>query len=331
MAKSDSSVLITGESGTGKELFAQAIHNNSRRKNYQFVAVNCGALPESLLESELFGYEEGAFTGAKKGGKLGLFELAHNGTLFLDEIGEMPLNLQMRLLRVLQEREVMRIGGDRLIKVDIRIIVATNRNLKEMVKCGEFREDLYYRLKVLPLKLSPLRERREDILLLINEIKNQFNSDFNLTLEAQEVLINHSWKGNIRELKNYVEYFANLGVNEIGVRDLPLDDEDNLYDDILTLDEKKIVKQFLEVSEEKIEKYLFVLEELEKSYINKKRLGRRTLYLIAVEKGVFLSEQEIRSLLVNLEKFLMIKVYVGRGGSVIMDFGRRTLKYLKMD
>lgn len=329
MAKSDSSILITGESGTGKELFAQAIHNNSRRKSYQFVAVNCGALPESLLESELFGYEEGAFTGARKGGKLGLFELAHNGTLFLDEIGEMPLNLQMRLLRVLQEREVMRIGGDRLIKVDIRLIGATNRNLKEMVKKGEFREDLYYRLRVLPLNVPTLRGRKEDILLLINNMKKQFNSDFILTTEAREVLIEHSWKGNVRELKNYVEYLANLGLKEISIKDLPFDEEEELYDDILTLDEKKVVEQFLQVAGEKNEKYLFVLTELEKGYISQSRLGRRTLYAIAMENGIFASEQEIRSILVNLEKFSMIKIYTGRGGSVITDFGVKILKYMK--
>ena len=329
MAKSESSILITGESGTGKELFAQAIHNNSKRRNYQFVAINCGALPESLLESELFGYEEGAFTGARKGGKPGLFELAHNGTLFLDEIGEMPLNLQMRLLRALQEREVMRIGGDRLINVNIRVIGATNRNLKEMVKEGEFREDLYYRLRVLPLKLPPLRDRKEDILPLIDKIKKQFYSEFELTQEAKEVLLDHNWKGNIRELKNYVEYFANLGLKQIDVIDLPFDNEEDINDNILTLNEKSILDEFWEISEGKIEKYLFILEELEKSYINKSRLGRRTLYKISMEHNVFLSEQEIRSILINLEKFSMAKVFVGRGGSSITDFGRRIIKYLK--
>lgn len=329
MAKSESSILITGETGTGKELFAQAVHNNSKRRNYQFVAINCGALPESLLESELFGYEEGAFTGARKGGKPGLFELAHNGTLFLDEIGEMPLNLQMRLLRVLQEREVMRIGGDRLINVNIRVIGATNRNLKEMVKEGEFREDLYYRLRVLPLKLPPLRDRKEDILPLIDKIKKQFYSEFELTQEAKEILINHNWKGNIRELKNYVEYFANLGLKQIDVIDLPFDNEEDVNDNILTSNEKSILDEFWESSEEKIEKYLFVLEELEKSYINKSRLGRRTLYKIAMEHNVFLSEQEIRTILINLEKFSMVKVFVGRGGSSITDFGRKIIKYLK--
>lgn len=329
MAKSDSSVLITGESGTGKELFAQAIHNGSKRRNYQFVAVNCGALPESLLESELFGYEEGAFTGARKGGKPGLFELAHNGTLFLDEIGEMPLNLQMRLLRVLQEREVMRIGGDRLIKVNIRIIVATNRDLKSMVKSGNFREDLYYRLKVLPLKLPPLRARKEDILPLVSEMKKSFNTNFNLTDAAKEALLAHSWKGNIRELKNYVEYFANLGIKEVDVKDLPFDEEEGFYEDTLDSEEKGLVKKLLEIGKDKIQRYLFVLEELEKSYDAKRRIGRRTLYVIASEKGLFLSEQEIRTILVNLEKLSMVKIYTGRSGSIITDFGRKVIKELK--
>lgn len=331
MAKSDSSVMITGETGTGKEMFAQAIHNSSQRKDYQFVAVNCGALPESLLESELFGYEEGAFTGARKGGKPGLFELAHNGTLFLDEIGEMPINLQMRLLRVIQEREVMRIGGDRLIKVNIRIIAATNRNLKEMVRKGEFREDLYYRLNVLPLKIPPLRDRKEDILFLINEMKNEFKSNFHFTEASKEMLINHNWRGNIRELKNYVEYLANLELDSIDVKDLPFNDEVVLHEDILTHDEEKMAEEFLELADEKIDKYIFIMEELKKSYINKTRIGRRTLYKTAREKGFFISEQEARLILINLEKFLMAKVYKGRGGSVITEYGIRVLKYLKVE
>lgn len=329
MAKSDSSVLITGESGTGKELFAQAIHNSSKRKNYQFVAVNCAALPESLLESELFGYEEGAFTGARKGGKTGLFELAHKGTLFLDEIGEMPINLQMRLLRVLQEREVMRIGGDRLIKVDIRIISATNKNLKQMMNKGEFREDLYYRLSVLPLKVPPLRSRKEDILFLIEAIKNKFGSSFSLTEKAKQALNSHNWKGNVRELKNYVEYFTSLDLNEIDLEHLPFYNQEDIYDDILTKEEKDILEVFLEEVGEKLEKYLFVMGELEKGYINKSRLGRRTIYKIAKNEKIFLSEQEIRTILLDLEKFSMIKIYKGRSGSSITSYGIKVNRYLK--
>jgi len=228
MAKSNSSILITGETGTGKELFAQAIHNYSPRKNYQFVAVNCGAFPESLLESELFGYEEGAFTGARKGGKPGLFELAHNGTLFLDEITEMPMNLQVKLLRVLQEREIVRIGGDRIINVNIRIISATNKNIKELIKKGEFRQDLYYRLNVLPLNIPPLRERGQDILYLIDSVKKEFGSSFTLTERAKKMLLSYSWNGNVRELRNYVEYFVNLGKNVIDAEDLPFYSTENI-------------------------------------------------------------------------------------------------------
>lgn len=329
MANSDSSILITGESGTGKELFAQAIHNSSKRKDYQFVAVNCGALPESLLESELFGYEEGSFTGARKGGKPGLFELAHNGTLFLDEIGEMPLNLQMRLLRVLQEREVMRIGGDRLIQINIRIIAATNRDLKDMVKMGLFREDLYYRLNVLPLKVPPLRDRKEDIFLLIEEIKKYFNCSFYLTESAKEALKNYNWRGNVRELKNYIEYFSSLDINNIDIEDLPFSDKQSLSSNILTSEEKTKAEKFLESAGKNISKYTFVLEELERSYINQTRQGRRSIYQKAQERDIFVSEQEIRIILINLQSFDMAQIFKGRSGSVITDLGRRILRYLK--
>lgn len=166
ISKSDYTVLITGESGTGKELMAQSIHNESLRRNQPFIAINCAAMPENLLESELFGYEEGAFTGALKGGKKGLFEQAHNGTIFLDEIGDMPMYLQTKLLRVIQENQVMRVGGESIIDIDVRVIAATNRNLLSMIECEKFRSDLYYRINVLPISIPPLRERREDIIMM---------------------------------------------------------------------------------------------------------------------------------------------------------------------
>lgn len=191
MAKSDSSILITGETGVGKEIFAQAIHNHSKRKNYQFVAVNCAAINDNLLESELFGYEEGAFTGAKKGGKMGLFELAHQGTIFLDEIGEMPLNLQTRLLRVIQEREVMRIGGDYIIQVDIRIIAATNKNLRKLVEENKFRDDLFYRLNVLPLMVPPLRARENDVLVLFEDMRRKMDVKLQFSAEAKKFLLSY--------------------------------------------------------------------------------------------------------------------------------------------
>ena len=205
-AETHATVMIFGETGTGKELFAQSIHNSSLRKEQPFLAINCAAIPESLLESELFGYVRGAFTGARAEGRAGFFELAHKGTLFLDEIGELPLTVQSRLLRVLQEREVTRIGDDRVIPVDVRIVTATNRDLKKEVANGTFRQDLYYRLCVLTLNLPPLRERREDIIPILHVLlrQNDFN-DCELTDEAQQLIEQQDWPGNIRELKNLAE------------------------------------------------------------------------------------------------------------------------------
>jgi transcriptional regulator, propionate catabolism operon regulatory protein len=209
-AETEASVLITGESGTGKELFAQGIHLASQRALGPFLAVNCAALPESLLESELFGYEEGAFTGARKGGKTGLFELAHGGTLFLDEIGEMPLRIQSLLLRVLQEKTVRRVGGERIIPVDVRIIAATNRDLEEEIDVKQFRADLYYRLNVLTLELPPLRQRLEDIPAVVETVVQQLNEKrktkiIKIDEELYEIFTGYDWPGNIRELRNVVE------------------------------------------------------------------------------------------------------------------------------
>lgn len=209
-AKVDSTVLIMGETGTGKELFAQSIHNYSLRVDKPFVAVNCAALPENLLESELFGYVEGAFTGARKGGKTGLFELAHGGTIFLDEISEMTPNLQARFLRVLQEKEVVRIGDDKVIPIDVRVIAATNRNLYEYVEEGKFREDLFYRLCVLRLDIPPLRERKEDIHELVSffiDIKGKAlnKKPPKISPKIMEKFMNYDWPGNVRQLENLIE------------------------------------------------------------------------------------------------------------------------------
>ncbi|QED49381.1 sigma 54-interacting transcriptional regulator [Cytobacillus dafuensis] len=209
VAQFNSTVLLEGESGVGKEVFAQKIHTASPRSKQPFVRINCGAIPENLIESELFGYEKGSFTGADKNGKAGLFEIANNGTLFLDEIGELPLNMQVKLLRVLQEREVTRIGGIRPISINVRIITATNKDLQEMVNQGEFREDLYYRLYVIPFRIPSLRERKEDILPLSIYFLEQFNQMYDIkksfTPEAIEVLETYAWPGNVRELQNIVE------------------------------------------------------------------------------------------------------------------------------
>jgi len=206
----DSTILILGETGTGKELFAQSIHNASRRAEKLFVAVNCAALPENLLESELFGYVEGAFTGARKGGKAGLFELAHNGTIFLDEISEMSPKLQARFLRVLQEKEVVRIGDDKVLPIDVRVIAASNRNLYELVEKGDFREDLYYRLCVLQLKIPPLRKRVEDIAQLVKFFMEEKSKKLNIPVkgishEALSKLVLYQWPGNVRQLENIIE------------------------------------------------------------------------------------------------------------------------------
>jgi len=220
-AQEECTVLITGETGTGKEMFAQGIHNESRRRNGPFVAVNCGAIPANLLESELFGYEEGAFTGAKKGGKTGLLELAHRGTMFLDEIGSMPLELQSRLLRVLQEREIMRIGSDRVIPVDIRFIAATNTPLIDRVERGAFREDLYFRLNVFNLDLPPLRERRCDIPVLVESILKAGGKAYlfqNRRTEWERVFLrlkDYAWPGNIRELYNLVRRICLVMENDL--------------------------------------------------------------------------------------------------------------------
>lgn len=224
---SDSTVLLGGESGTGKEVMARYLHNISPRGNRLLTSVNCGAIPESLVESELFGYEEGAFTGAKKGGQMGKFELAHQSTLFLDEIGEMPLAVQPKLLRVLQERTVQRLGGKKALPVDVRIICAGNRDLREQVAEGSFRKDLFYRLNVIPIVLPPLRERREDIPLFVERFVAVYNHKLHkritgLSPEALEAFLAYDWPGNVRELRNLIEYLANVVEGgEIRLRDLP--------------------------------------------------------------------------------------------------------------
>lgn len=214
-AQGSSSVLILGESGTGKELFARAIHNASPRRGEPFVTINCGALPESLIESELFGYVKGAFTGASSGGKIGMFEMANHGTIFLDEIGTMPIYLQAKLLRVLQEHEITRIGAVRPVPIDVRVIAATNADLLEMSENGLFRRDLFYRIAVLPLKIPPLRERREDIILLTEYFIQKFCTLLQKPLMGYtagfvDKLLAYSWPGNVRELQNVIEYAVNI-------------------------------------------------------------------------------------------------------------------------
>lgn len=222
-AQTDSNVLIIGESGTGKELFAHAVHSASPRSSRPFVTINCAAIPSELLESELFGYEHGAFSGARRQGKKGKFELAHTGTIFLDEIGDMPLEMQAKLLRVLQEKELDRVGGDKTIKIDVRVIAATNYDIESRVQEGKFRGDLYYRLNVMRLNLAPLRDRRDEIPDIANEILRKLTHHMDLivygfTPEALRTLQNYAWPGNVRELENILERALNLLENDLYIK-----------------------------------------------------------------------------------------------------------------
>ncbi|KAB7705537.1 AAA domain-containing protein [Bacillus aerolatus] len=225
VAPTDSTILILGESGTGKGVLAQFIHGISKRKNGPFLTINCAAIPEELLESELFGYSKGAFTGASKTGKPGLIEAANGGTIFLDEIGEMPLSLQAKLLQVIQDKQFIPVGSSEVKKVDIRIIAATNQNLVEMVANKQFREDLFYRLNVIDVQLPPLRDRKEDIIPLTYSFLNKFNEKYNenkvISEECLNILIHYSWPGNVRQLENLIERLVVISDSVIQVADLP--------------------------------------------------------------------------------------------------------------
>ncbi|MBI5099055.1 MAG: sigma-54-dependent Fis family transcriptional regulator [Nitrospirae bacterium] len=243
IAKADSTVYINGESGTGKELIARAIHLGSDRKDKPFVAINCAAIPETLLESELFGYEKGAFTGAMQSSK-GLFTQAHKGTLFLDEIGNMPFSLQKKSLRVLQERQFYPLGSSKPIDIDVRIIVATNQDLKNEVKEGRFREDLFYRIHVIPINLPPLRERKEDIPSLVEHFFNEFNEKMKkkvkgLTPAAMQKLMLYNWPGNIRELKNTIEFAIAMTRHDVITEDLILQSTNQTHEKLQSLKEAK--------------------------------------------------------------------------------------------
>lgn len=279
-SQTSSTLLITGESGTGKELFAQAVHNASSRSNGPFIRINCAALPENLLESELFGYEEGAFTGAKKGGKPGKFELAKGGTIFLDEIGDMPMNMQTKLLSVLQERVVERVGGTTPIDINVRVIAATNRDLQDMIAKHEFREDLYYRLNVVQLKLPPLRKRMDDLAYLAEDLIKRLNFNLGTSIdkisdEAIQLLRSYAWPGNVRELENLLERAINLAHmnfrNCIEPTDFPsiCDSEPATSSVEIKMDESKSLAERVE----EIEKQL-ILETLQKTGDNKTQTAK---------------------------------------------------------
>jgi transcriptional regulator with PAS, ATPase and Fis domain len=292
VAQSDSTILLNGESGTGKELFARAIHNSSPRKDEAFVAINCTCIPENLLESELFGYEKGAFTGANIHGKIGKFELANNGTLFLDEIGDLPLHLQPKLLRAIQEREIYRVGGSNPIKVNIRIISATHRNLEELVENKMFRQDLFYRLNVIPLNLPSLRERETDVLILSEYILNRLCKRMGISIkhlskDVEEKFLHYEWPGNVRELENVLEYAVNLSISdEITLSDLPDYLKDNDLNNDLELEEYINIDGTLEQMISKFEKDIINkcldkygnTTEGKKNVANKLGIGLTTLY-----------------------------------------------------
>lgn len=285
LASTSSTILITGESGTGKELFAQAIHNHSEREG-PFVRINCAALPEHLLESELFGYEEGAFTGAKKGGKPGKFELAKGGTIFLDEIGDMPLNMQTKLLSVLQERVIERVGGTSPIAIKVRVIAASNRNLERMVADRVFREDLYYRLNVVRLNIPPLRERMADIPELVQVLMTRINTQlktraYHITEKALNLLQNYHWPGNVRELENLLERAINLATLKRSEK-LDIDHFPSLLTDGHEIPLEEMSQQTLSDNIEKMEKDL--IDRMLKTTNNNKSQAAK---LLGINKSVF--------------------------------------------
>jgi transcriptional regulator with PAS, ATPase and Fis domain len=319
LAKTDLTILIEGESGTGKELFANAIHNSSKRKNGPFLAVNFSALPDKLIESELFGYEPGAFTGAKKSGKKGLFEQADGGSIFLDEIGDISIEVQARLLRVLQEKELMRIGGNKINKVDVRVIAATNKNLWNLIEQGKFRKDLYYRLKIGYLKLPPLRERKEDLKELMDYfIEVESTKPIKIAQEVFEELKKYDWYGNIRELKNTLNYM--LAVREgdkITLSDIP--NRDFFKGEIVI--EKDRFNQNLKLSEE--EKFLIkMIDQLKQKH---NVIGRRLLAEKSQNTSFPLTKYQIRNRLDKLEKKGLVEKGKGKKGTQLTILGKEYL------
>ncbi|WP_206922343.1 sigma-54 interaction domain-containing protein [Alicyclobacillus suci] len=327
IARTDRTVIILGESGTGKELFAHTIHKLSDRRHGPFLPVNFAGLPETLAESELFGYAEGAFTGARRGGKPGLFELAHNGTLFLDEIGDASPSIQALLLRVLQERHVMRVGGDQVIPVDVRIVAATNRDLRDLVREGKFRHDLYYRLFVLPLYIPSLRERREDIPLLVEHFVRQYSGGrLDVSPDVMDKLVAYDWPGNVRELEAAAQYMTSVAEGQVvTVDDLPhqlfqlsADDSEEIMDDddILHRSDAKMLRVILECM------------DWAKSH-GMSRLGRSAIVAFARQKQIVVSEQQVRNRMVILRELGLIETGNRRQGSWITAKGEQALKRIR--
>lgn len=313
ISDSDSTVLLMGDSGVGKEIFAGSIHNYSHRKDHPFIAINCATLPQNLLESELFGYEEGSFTGAKKGGKIGLLESANKGTLFLDEIGEIPLALQARLLRALQEKEIIRIGSDSVIKVDTRIIAATNKDLLQMVNEGKFRKDLFYRLNVFQIEIPRLRERVEDIPLLIEYFMENHNVTRGISNDFKIFCHNYSWPGNVRELFNVLEYMVNISSGDLCIDNLPRH----------LKKEKHINKKFNESSFEL--SYILLLKTVYKRQKSQLNTGRRSLCSSFGKNYYKISELRIRDMIEALSSKGYLTVNQGVRGCEITKEGESLL------
>lgn len=323
IAKTNLTVLIEGESGTGKELYASAIHNESMRRDGPFLAVNFSALPDELVESELFGYEEGAFTGAKKGGKIGLFEQANGGTIFLDEIGDISIKLQARLLRVLQEKEIMRVSGNKIIPIDVRVIAATNRNLLHMIEKGTFREDLYHRLKILYIHLPEVRNRKEDISVLIRHFLSQSGrSHIQIVPEVMARLMQYHWYGNVRELKNTIDYMlAVCDGATITMNDIPNESffQRKYQDESLCLVSSISTNVPSSPSQEEElpvdqEEYLFILRVIHSYNKKGESIGRKKIAEKTQEWHKDLSEQQIRNRLKALEQKGFVVTTRGRAG-----------------
>ncbi len=323
LSKSELTVLIEGESGTGKELFASAIHNNSKRKYGPFLAVNFSALPDELIESELFGYEEGAFTGAKKGGKIGLFELADGGTIFLDEIGDVSPKVQTKLLRVLQEKEIMPLGGTTIKGVDVRIIAATNKNLKKMVLAKEFRSDLYYRLKIGYINLPPLRTRLTDIEDLVYYfIKNETSADIVISQDVLEEFKKYKWLGNIRELESTIKYMLAVRTSHrLTLSDLP---DRKFFEEEIDGDyfEEQEDTRFNLLNDE----MTLILECIEKLHVNNMVAGREKIAKELRERGYNLTDNQIRARLESLHEKGYINKRNGKYGAILSSLG---IEYLR--
>jgi len=314
LSKSQLTILIYGESGTGKELFASAIHNGSNRRSGPFLAVNFSALPDDLIESELFGYEDGAFTGAKKGGKLGLFEQAQGGTLFLDEIGDVSLKLQARLLRVLQEKEIMRVGGNAIIPIDVRIVAATNKNLDALVHEGKFREDLYHRLKMGTIAIPPLRKRKSDLPLLTQYLMNQLTTD-HIIMDEDVIkrLNNYPWYGNVRELRNTLEYMVALSENQrITMADFP---ESEFFQ------ENQTHQVFQDTNTYYSPETLFILNRIHYYNVNHISCGRDKLSQDTETTEFKMTNHQMRTRLQHLMEKGFIEMSKGKKGTLLTDKG----------